>query len=125
MNGNRAILDTNALIYLLKGNEEYTSKVAKADWIGISFMTKIEFLSYPEITEMEKEIYLEFEKRITLIGFPVENQQFTKTCIDLRKKYKMKLPDAIIAGTAIYHDAILLTNDSIFIKVTELKSKQD
>ena len=32
-------------------------------------------------------------------------------CIDLRKNYKIKLPDAIIAATALARNLILITND--------------
>jgi len=31
--------------------------------------------------------------------------------IDLRRKYKIKLPDAVIAATALYYDLILVTRN--------------
>ncbi|OYU94294.1 MAG: hypothetical protein CFE21_17065 [Bacteroidetes bacterium B1(2017)] len=44
-------------------------------------------------------------------------------CIDLRKKYKIKLPDAIIAATAIAYDLVIITrNLSDFKIVTEVKT---
>ena len=42
--------------------------------------------------------------------------------IELRKLYKIKLPDAIIAATAIVHDFTLISrNDKDFARITELK----
>jgi len=41
--------------------------------------------------------------------------------IELRKKYKIKLPDAIICATAIVNDAILITNDTDLGIIKELK----
>lgn len=45
--------------------------------------------------------------------------------IELRRKVKIKLPDALIAATAIVHNLTLLlsTNDSDFLKVPKLKYK--
>jgi predicted nucleic acid-binding protein len=40
--------------------------------------------------------------------------------IDLRRKYKLKLPDAIIAATAIFLGIPLISADVYFSKITEL-----
>lgn len=43
-------------------------------------------------------------------------------CIDIRKKQKTKLPDAIIAATALVHDFTLITrNISDFKNIDDLK----
>jgi len=42
------------------------------------------------------------------------------TCIYIRNKYKIKIPDAIIAATAIEFNIPLLTSDQGFEKVKEL-----
>ena len=39
------------------------------------------------------------------------DKHIIQICIDLRKKYKIKLPDAIIAATALAHNLILVTNN--------------
>lgn len=41
--------------------------------------------------------------------------------IVIKKKYKLKLPDAIIAAKAIINDAILITEDKDFSRIQELK----
>lgn len=40
--------------------------------------------------------------------------------IRLRRKTKLKLPDAIIVASALIHDAILLTNDKDFSTIDGL-----
>ena len=40
-------------------------------------------------------------------------------CIELRKKYKTKLPDAIIAATAIVYDLILITRNTPDFKIIQ------
>ncbi|MBL7776246.1 MAG: type II toxin-antitoxin system VapC family toxin, partial [Saprospiraceae bacterium] len=43
-------------------------------------------------------------------------------CISLRKAHKIKLPDAIVAATALVHNLSLLTrNESDFRKIPDLK----
>jgi predicted nucleic acid-binding protein len=42
--------------------------------------------------------------------------------INLRASYKIKLPDAVIAATAIYFDLPLFTMDKGFEKITDLQS---
>jgi predicted nucleic acid-binding protein len=39
----------------------------------------------------------------------------------IKQAYKIKLPDAIVAATAIYLDIPLITFDSDFSKITDLK----
>jgi predicted nucleic acid-binding protein len=52
------------------------------------------------------------------------SDEIIEKTIELRRKVKIKLPDAIIAATAIVHNLTLLsTNDSDFLKVPKLKYK--
>jgi predicted nucleic acid-binding protein len=52
------------------------------------------------------------------------SDEIIEKTIELRRKAKIKLPDAIIAATAIVHNLTLLsTNDSDFLKVPKLKYK--
>jgi predicted nucleic acid-binding protein len=49
--------------------------------------------------------------------------ELENTIIEVRKKYKLKLPYAIVAATAITNNATLITNDKEFKKVIGLKIK--
>lgn len=48
------------------------------------------------------------------------NAEIKKSVIELRSKYSIKLPDAIVAATANYINQPLITADSDFKKLEEL-----
>ena len=48
------------------------------------------------------------------------NLDIKKTAIKLKQKYKIKLPDAIIAATALYYNLPFITSDADFKKISEL-----
>jgi hypothetical protein len=49
------------------------------------------------------------------------NKAIADCCIELRKTYKIKLPDAIIAATALVQEQTIMTrNESDFIKIAGL-----
>ena len=115
MNGIDYIADTNALLYLLSGNP--CMKPYLSNYIALSVISEMELLSFSGITAFE-------EKRIRsliqdcLVLFLTENVK-NKT-IALRRAYKIKLPDAIIAATAIENKLQLITADKGLKKIREL-----
>ena len=48
------------------------------------------------------------------------NTDIKQETINLRKRYRMKLPDAIICATAFVNEASLLTFDDSLSKIKEL-----
>jgi len=46
-----------------------------------------------------------------------------RRCIDLRRHSRLRLPDAIIAATAMTLDAELLTNDTALSRVANLRCR--
>ena len=115
MNGIDYMADTNALIYLLSGDSCMKSYLAS--YIGLSVISEIELLSFPEITSFEEQQIHSFIKDCTVL-FLTENVK-NKT-IALRRSYKVKLPDAIIAATAIENNLQLITADKGFKQIAEL-----
>jgi tRNA(fMet)-specific endonuclease VapC len=49
------------------------------------------------------------------------NTTLKNKIIEIRNTYRLKLPDAIIAATAIINNAILVTADNDFKRVKELE----
>lgn len=79
----------------------------------------MELLSHPDITDDEDKLFTELLDNFESVEIDFEVEKET---ILLRRKYKLKLPDAIIAASAIIEDAVLVTNDKKdFSKVSELK----
>jgi len=87
----------------------------------VSFITKIELLVWnPPIAE---DIIVREE---FLAGSEIHyiNDEIINGAIQIRKTTHIRLPDAVIAATAIHNDYVLLsTNDNDFIKVIPLGLK--
>ena len=104
----RYLLDTNAVIYLVSGRLALPLPDGR---YSISIITEIELLSFAGIPAEE-------EQRIRDLLLLLDRVQLTDAvrdeAINLRRKNRLKLPDAIIAASALTHDAIMLTNDRAF-----------
>ncbi len=112
MNGIRYLFDTCFLIELYRRNHRILAIIAEnqigVDECAISRINRIEVLGYTGLSEQD-------EKELTnLLGnfycFPIDDA-VEKETISLRKKHKIKLPDAMILATANVHDLQLLTLD--------------
>jgi predicted nucleic acid-binding protein len=85
----------------------------------ISFISQIELLVWNPQNEDDLKIYQSFVSQSTIIG--IEDIIIQET-IRIRKLYKLKLPDALIAATALMSDMILVAdNDKDFLLIPELK----
>ncbi len=112
MNGKRYLLDTNAIISLLKGeNKSLVRCVEQAEWVGISIISKLEFLAFPDLLDSDAALFEEFQERIDIIDLTDMDVNLILKIIDTRKSHKLKLPDAIIIATAITRGSILITAD--------------
>ena len=117
MNGKTLLLDTNAVIMLLD-NEKY-SRFLDDHFPNnvrcISVITQIELLSYPNITQEADELIRSFLTDIPIIAI---EGGIVEAAIQIRRsKPLIKLPDAVIAATAIDFDALLITNDVDLLKL--------
>jgi tRNA(fMet)-specific endonuclease VapC len=121
MNGNRLLLDTNAIAALLQGNLSLVELLKTADWIGISVISEIEFLANPDLNENDIVLFENFVSRIEVIDLRHIDIAYLESILDVRKKSKIKLPDAIIAATTLINKAKLITSDAGFRKVARLK----
>ena len=116
MNGIDFLADTNALIYLLNGNSCMSPYLEKT--LAVSVISEMELLSYSGISKKDEENIKALFNDCTEL--PISNEIKEKT-IEIRKKYKTKLPDAIVAASAIVYDIPLITADKGFRQITELK----
>ena len=106
--GQKYLIDTNVLIdaqmgYLSGKGLNFLAKVLNENFI-VSFITFIEYLGYKHITKSSEE-FIALAEVIGTDNIIIQN------CIDLRKNYKIQLPDAIIAATALARNLILITNN--------------
>lgn len=116
MSGNRLLVDTNILLYFLKGDPEVIEMISKKD-IVISFITELELLSFPKIHNDSEKIVNGLLKNCSIVELNPEIKDLT---VEFRRKSKLKLPDSIIAATAFYLQLPLMTADKQFRKIEEL-----
>jgi predicted nucleic acid-binding protein len=74
-------------------------------------------LSYPNLRPDEETQIIDFLNKISVVSIDSDIKKLT---ISLRKQYKLRLPDAIIAATAQSLNATLLTNDVRLTNLTEI-----
>jgi predicted nucleic acid-binding protein len=122
MNGVEYLLDTNVVIAFLSGTEWARSFFEKAKSDGAAFsvssVTRMELLGFSDITSEEETILAHILEamRIAPISREVEDE-----AIKLRRSHKVKLPDAIVAATAIVTNATLVTADRSMVRLRSVR----
>ncbi len=117
MNSERFVIDTN--IFILRFNDRLADLLPGGEII-CSIITEIELLSFSKLTSSEETLIRNTLAKLAIYGI---DQDIKKEAIRLRRESGLKLPDAIIAATAICHQAILVTNDTELQNVSDLKSQ--
>lgn len=112
----RIAIDTNILIQGFKNNSK-ALVILNENELFLSFITVIELLSYPELTREEENLLSEFISTCTIINNSPELQ---KIVIAIRKKFRLKIPDAFIAATALHHKVVLFSNTPVFERIHDL-----
>ena len=116
MNGSNLLIDTNIALYLLNG-DEIIAEVLDNSQIHISFITQLELLGYTGITKKEHQKIEQFVSECLILDL---NDEIKRLVIEIKQTQRVKLPDAIIAATAIYNGMTLITADKGFKKVVGL-----
>ncbi len=123
MSGINTLVDTNIIGTALSDKKFFTSHFNKMSVIGISIITKYEFLYNPNLSVKYKYLFEEYVDTIEVYNLLKTDSILQKHIISIRKKYKLKLPDAIIAATALSCNATLVSADDVFLKIHNLKFK--
>ena len=109
----RILFDSNIIIYYLNGAvavESYFECIKNGEIVPvISIITKIEILSYPSIKEQEIAAVEMVLNKFEII--PLTEPVVLNT-IRIKREYSIKLPDAVIAATAISEHITILTRDA-------------
>ncbi len=107
MNGNSALLDSNIIIYLSK-REMPLSFLDQFDEHFISVITYMEVLGYQFRNPKEEEFIREM---IEVFHILFIDQKIADMAIEIRRKCRIKLPDAIIGATAKALNLCLVTRN--------------
>ena len=116
MSGNKLFIDTNIALYLLNGDETLSTFLYGKE-LYISVITELELLGFSNISKEEENIIKEFISNCTII--PINTKIKVETIL-LRRKYKTKLPDSIIAASSLNLNLPFVSADTEFNKISEL-----
>ncbi len=123
--GIKYLWDTNTVIYYLQKQfspqaEKFIDELLEKEKPLISAITEIELLCWNSAAEKDMELIHGFINDIEVIEL---EQPIKIKTVEIRKKYKVKLPDAIIAATALVYNLTLITrNISDFKKIEGLEA---
>ena len=117
MNGKEILVDTNILLYLLKGNNTL-EKMLQGKSIFVSFITELELIGFKNMTAKEEKQIAALLNDCSIINI---NNEIKEKYVAIRRKYYLKLADAIIAATAIATEIPLITADKQFRTIADLK----
>ena len=121
--GRKILIDTNIAIGYI-GNRLNLKAMDNLDQIfdneyHLSVINKIEILGFPDLNKTEEAKFNLLIDHAVL--HPIENKIIEET-ISIRKKHKIKLPDAIIAATCLVNGLDVLTlNTKDFENINGLK----
>lgn len=107
MNGNKALFDSNVIIYFSK-REIPISYVDQFDSLFISVITYMEILGFP-FSNPKEELFI--KELLSIFKTIFINQRIVDITVDIRKRKRIKLPDAIISATAISKKLQLVTRN--------------
>ncbi len=113
----RLMLDTNVIIYSLGGNPSVTKLITNKEHF-ISEITEIELLGFHKLSRGDEKLLTAYLQNTFVIGL---NSSIKSSAISLKRKYRLKTVDAIIAASAIHFDLPLVTADKEFQKIDELE----
>ena len=105
-------LDTNAIIYYLDEDPAVVPVLepilAQDIAIFVSVVTELELLSHPGLTE--EDIVEIAQVLMSMVVFPLESR-LAQLAGTLRRQYRLKTPDSIVAATALLTRTTLVTRN--------------
>ncbi len=107
MRNDRVAIDTNILLYILGGNDDLNSILQGSDVIA-SAMVRMEAMVYHGKDARHLQQVRAFLERCEIAEI---HRSVQDLAVDIRVRYKLKIPDAIIAATAIHLGIPLITAD--------------
>ena len=110
--------DTNTAIYFLQQQfpinaEKYIDSILQTNIPVISAITEIELLCWKTASENDLKVLNNFIQDATVIEL---EQEIKSKTAEIRKANKIKLPNAIIAATAIVYTLTIITRNTADFK---------
>ena len=126
MSGIKYLLDTNFIIGILKSNPvvlaDMSARQVLVGECAYSAITRMELLGFPGITREEELLIRQKLAKITYLPLTSATEDLA---ISLRQTRTVKLPDAIIAATALCFGLELLTLDKRLATIAQAETDLD
>lgn len=115
-------LDTNAIVYYLKDDSNAVTTLrsvfAQTSPVYISAVTELELFAFTNLSRSD-ELLIE-DLLATLSIIPLDSR-IARLAALVRRHYRVKVPDSIIAATAMFTGSTLITRNTIdFRKISNL-----
>ena len=104
---NIAVFDTNIVIDALNGLEQADKEYQRYQQVYISLITWMEVMVGAKEDDSLTKDFL----RTYFVVLPI-TQELAEQAVILRRKNRIKLPDALIQATAQKHNALLVTRNT-------------
>ncbi len=118
VSGSNLLLDTNAFIHFFEGRQRITDLITEANTIYYSPISEIELLSASHLSATQIGQIKQFLSMCDRVEISPDVVAHT---IQIRRLYNQKIPDAIIAASAVVVNSPLVTADADFQKVESLQ----
>lgn len=115
MSGNKIFVDTNILLYFLKGEKSIVDFLVDKQ-LFISFIVELELLGFSKLEQSDLKLIKELLGHCQIIDIDPIIKEKT---ISIKQKTSLKLPDAIVLATAIRFSLPLITADKDFLQSKE------
>jgi predicted nucleic acid-binding protein len=112
MNQMKSVFDTNILIDVLKGEPQANKEYSKYETVIISRITWMEVLVGANKDETDIRDFMESYFCVSEIDGSI-----AEVAVNLKRSFRLKLPDAIIWATAKVNQTILVTRNTKDFKV--------
>lgn len=117
MSGIKLLLDTNIIIYFLRGDLIAKNIISEND-VYISIITEMELLSFPGLSKKNVNNIKNLLSTFTIINI---TQEIKELAIHIKQSHKIKLPDSIISATSQYLKIPIVTADKDLFSIQEIE----
>ena len=103
------LIDSNIIIYAAKPEYSHLRRYIAESAPVVSAVSYVEVLGYPRLTDQERLHFETFFASATIL--PISDAVLNQA-VRLRQIRKMRLGDALTAGTALVHGLTLITRNT-------------
>jgi predicted nucleic acid-binding protein len=106
-------LDTNAIVYYLKGDTDAVVILrgifAQSSPVYVSAVTELELLAFANLSGDEESMIEDLLATMSII--PLDSR-IARLAALVRRHYRLKVPDSVIAATAMFTGSTLVTRNT-------------